>query len=77
MLARDPDVAADMKKKLDRMIETIRLQNPEAKQRYADMRAAFAEPLPALDQLEKSATHSPGGHSLSERKSHSARHRNS
>jgi len=77
MLARDPDAAADMKKKLDRMIETIRLQNPEAKQRYADMRAAFAEPLPALDQLEKSATHSPGGHSLSERKSHSARHRNS
>jgi pimeloyl-ACP methyl ester carboxylesterase len=77
MLARDPDAAADMKKKLDRMIETIRLQNPDAKQRYEDMRAIFAEPLPSLDQLEESATASPGVHALPERKSHGARHRNS
>jgi hypothetical protein len=64
MLARDPEVAADMEKKLDRMIEALGLQNPEAKERYKEIRALVAQPHTPRGHIEKASTVSPRVHVL-------------
>ncbi len=73
MLARDPEKAADMEKKLDRMIETLGLQSPEAKERYGEMRALFAHVQPPHGHIEKASTNSPSVHALPSRKGHGPR----
>ncbi len=73
MLARDPELADDMAKKLSRMIETVALQSSEAKARYEQMRALFAEPRGRLTK----ASVSPSVHALPGHKSHGVRHHKS
>lgn len=68
MLARNPEVAADMEKKLDRMIEALGLQSPEAKERYEAMRAAFAQSYALQGHIEKNTSKAPGVHALPGRK---------
>jgi pimeloyl-ACP methyl ester carboxylesterase len=73
MLARDPEVAADMEKKLDRMIEALGLQSAEAKGRYAEMRAIFAEAHATRGRLEPQTADKPSVHALPGRKGHGPR----
>jgi pimeloyl-ACP methyl ester carboxylesterase len=73
MLARDPEVAADMEKKLDRMIEVLGVQSPEARERYAEMRAVFAEAHAPRSRIEPEQTGSPGVRALPGRKGPSSR----
>ncbi|OYW57438.1 MAG: 3-hydroxyalkanoate synthetase [Hyphomicrobium sp. 32-62-53] len=75
MLARDPDGAADMTSKLDRMIEAIHLQNPQAKKRFKEMREIFAEPHAARGQVERPSTSPRSVHVLPDHKGHGPRHR--
>ena len=73
MLARDPEVAADMEKKLDRMIEALGLQSPEAKERYNEMQSLFAQsPAPQV-HINKASVNSPSVHALPSRKGHGPR----
>jgi hypothetical protein len=76
MLARDPEVAADMAKKLDRMIEALGLQGPEAKERYDEMRGLFAQSQAPHGHIKKATTNSPSVHALPGRKGHGPRHHN-
>jgi pimeloyl-ACP methyl ester carboxylesterase len=73
MLARDPEVAADMEKKLERMIEALGLQSSEAKERYEAMQAAFAQSHVLQGQIEKDAINAPSVHALPGRKGHGPR----
>jgi hypothetical protein len=73
MLARDPEMAADMKKKLERMIEALGLQSSEAKERYDAMRTAFAQSHVLQGHIEKDPMNAPSVHALPGRKAHGPR----
>jgi hypothetical protein len=68
MLARDPEMAADMEKKLERMIEALGLQSSEAKERYDAMRTAFAQSHVLQGHIEKAPANAPSVHALPGRK---------
>ena len=53
-----------MEEKLDRMIEALGLQNPEAKERYKEIRALVAQPHTPRGHIEKASTVSPRVHVL-------------
>jgi pimeloyl-ACP methyl ester carboxylesterase len=72
MLARDVELAAEMEKKLDRMIEALGIQAPEAKERYEEMRAVFAQSH-APHSTPKVSTNSPRVHALPSHKGHGPR----
>jgi hypothetical protein len=73
MLARDPDVAADMEKKLERMIEALGLKSSEAKERYEAMRATFAQSQGLQHHIGKDTRNAPTVHALPVRKGHGPR----
>jgi hypothetical protein len=68
MLARDREIAVDMEKKLDRMIEAIGLKSPQAKQRYEEMRTAFAHSHALEGHVNKVSANSPSVRALPNRK---------
>jgi hypothetical protein len=76
MLARDPEVAADMEKKLERMIEALGLQSSEAKERYEAMRMAFAQSHALQGQIEKDPRKAHRVHALPGGKGHGPRRHN-
>ncbi len=71
MLARDADAAADMGKKLDRMIDALGLQSSEAKSRYEEMQAVFSQSHSLQGNIEKAAPKKV--HALPGRKGHGPR----